>query len=177
MQHSFSQQFKSTNTRYNYFITMAKVGNTSYFSHFSHFHSSPWGLPASKVSLKRKIHLRVGLQWLPHGLSLTAEPVQHRQVKKYRQNMYKEIEESTFGCPTYLFNYKTQFSADFTKGLQRAQPWVTGGAFPELSGSYSVPKAGRLGWKFSAFSFPPFQSHLHSTLPEATIILLADSSS
>lgn len=117
MQHRFSQHFKSTNTRHNYFITMAKVWNTSYFSHLSSSHSSPWGLPAWKVSLKRKIFLRVGLQCLPHGHSLTAEPVQNRQVQKYRQSMYRGIAASTFSCPMYLFNYKNIICSRYYKGF------------------------------------------------------------
>lgn len=40
-----------------------------------------------------------------------------------------------------------------------------------------MPKADRLCWKFSVFSFLPFQCHLHSTLPKATIVLFAVSSS
>lgn len=40
-----------------------------------------------------------------------------------------------------------------------------------------MPKADRLCRKFSASSFVPLQSHLHSTLPKATIVRFADSSS
>lgn len=108
MQHSFSQQFKSTNTRYNYFITTALVWNTSYFSHFSHFHSSPWGLPAHKVSLKKKIYLRVTQ---PQFNSCC--PAQAGE--KCRQCTYKEISESTFSCPMYVLNYKNIICSRYYK--------------------------------------------------------------